>query len=173
MKTILKMIMAIAAMFTIAGCNELPTVEKITKVSKAVGKTAGYVCQLSKVKTEVKDAIVKAIDAVSTVVPTNGQTFAEAWTPLAESELKKLVDAGKLDESGAQIANQAISIVCDGIDYVFVKYPKAKDAKELVSAATSGFVTGFKSVVSFANGVDANIDIDEEAYKYLRLRIAK
>ena len=85
---------------------------------------------------------------------------------------KKLVAAGKLDEAGAKVAKMALGVACDGIDYVFVKYPKAKDVKELVSASTTGFVGGFKSVVTLAAGAEKPA-IDEEAYKYLKSRMAK
>lgn len=54
-----------------------------------------------------------------------------------------------------------------GIDYIFdVKYPKAKEAKELVDAAVRGFTSGFLSV--FSDTVKAGkLDYDKDAYKYL------
>ena len=173
MKTMIVGAVALAMTAFMVGCDkDLPSPEKINAVATTIGRTAGYACELAKTKTEVKDAIVKVIDVVSIVVPTNGQTFAEAWTPMIDVELAKLVDAGKLDATGAKVAKIALGVACDGIDYVFVKYPKAKDVKELVSAATSGFVGGFKSVVTLAVSAEKP-EIDEEAYKYLRARRAK
>ena len=167
------MIVAMATMMAfMVGCDRTPSTDKINAVATLVGKTAGYACELSKTKTEVKEAIAKVLDIAATAVPTNGQTFAEAWTPIIDTELNKLVEAGKLDAAGAQVAKLALNVACDGIDYVFVKYPKAKEVKELVSAAVTGFVSGYKSVVTLAIGADKP-EIDEDALKYLRDRMAK
>ena len=167
---------SMVAMF--AGCDKLPSVEKMTTISTIAGKTAGYVCELSKTKTEVKEAIAKVLDIASNVVPTTGQTFVEAWAPVIETELKKLVDEGKIDATGSQVASIALKVACEGVDYIFIKYPKAKDAKELVGAAVAGFVNGYKSVVACDNCTDCTIragssnpDIDEEAYKYLKSKM--
>ena len=169
-----KIIMSIVAMFAMifAGCKEM-TVERMTSISTVIGRTAGYACELSKTKTEVKEAIAQVLDIASKVVPTNGQTFVEAWTPVIDVEINKLVDAGKLDAASAQIAKTALSIACQGIDYVFIKYPKAKDVKELVSAAVTGFVNGYKSVVTGALKAGEKLDIDEDALKYLKSKMTK
>lgn len=176
MKTMKKMMIGAVAFAMAAfmiGCDkDLPSPDKINAVSTAIGRTAGYACELAKTKTAVKDGIIQVLDVISTVVPSEGETFSQAWTPIIAEELQKLVAAGKLDEAGTQVAKMALSVACDGIDYVFVKYPKAKDVKELVSAATSGFVAGFKSVVTLAAGAEKPA-IDEEAYKYLKSRMAK
>ena len=176
MKTTVKMIVGaalVAATALFSGCDKLPTVERMTTISTVIGKTAGYACELSKTKTEVKEAIANVLDIVSKVVPGEGQTFTEAWSPLIDEELKKLVEAGKLDEAGAQVAKLALTVACDGIDYVFVKYPKAKEVKELVSAAVVGFVDGYKSVVKMNLAASEKPEIDEDAYKYLKARMAK
>ena len=171
---------AAATVIFMVGCDKTPSVEKMTTISTVIGRTAGYACELSKTKTEVKEAIAKILDVASSAVPTNGQTFAEAWTPIIDAELAKLVEAGKLDATGAKVAKIALGVACDGIDYVFVKYPEAKEVKELVSAAITGFVGGYKSVVTCDDCVDcvvkagaAKPEIDEEAYRYLRSRMAK
>ena len=164
---------AMLSMFFIVGCKEEITVEKMTAVSTVVGRTAGYVCELSKTKTEVKEAITKVLDIASMVVPTNNQTFVEAWTPVIDVEINKLVEAGKIDAAGAQVVKAALGIACQGIDYVFIKYPKAKEVKELVSAAVTGFVAGYKSVVTMTLAANEKFDIDEDAYKYLKSKMAK
>ena len=181
MKTMIVGAVALAMTAFMVGCDkDLPSPEKINAVATTIGRTAGYACELAKTKTAVKEGIIQVLDVASKVVPTEGQTFAEAWTPVIAEELQKLVAAGKLDEVGAKVAKIALGVACDGIDYIFVKYPKAKDVKELVSAATSGFVAGFKSVVTCDDCVDcvvkasaAKPEIDEEAYKYLKSRMAK
>jgi len=151
------------------GCDKLPTVEKMTEVSTVIGKTAGYVCELTKTKTEVKEAIFKVLDVVSTVVPTNGQAFVEAWTPVINEEVKKLIDSGKIDKKYETAITTSLYVVCNCIDYIFNKYPKAKEVEELVSAAVKGSINGYRSVVTLAVG--NNIDIDEEAYKYLKSKM--
>ena len=172
MKKIIMSLVAVITAFFIAGCDKTPTVEKITTISIIIGRTAGYACELSKTKTEVKEAIAKVLDIASTAVPTNGQSFAEAWTPVIDGELKKLVDAGKIDAAGAQVVKVALGVACDGIDYVFIKYPKAKEGKELVSAAVTGFVAGYKSVVTDALKTGEKLEIDEEALRYLKSKMA-
>ena len=170
-KIIIGAVAAAAAMFMV-GCDKTPSVERMTTISTVIGRTAGYACELSKTKTEVKEAIAKVLDIASTAVPTNGQTFAQAWSPVIDKELAKLVEAGKIDAAGAQVAKVALGVACDGIDYVFIKYPKAKEGKDLVSAAVTGFVSGYKSVVTLAAGAEKP-EIDEEAYNYLKSRMAK
>ena len=176
MKTMKKMVVgaiALAMAAFMVGCDkDLPSPEKINAVATTIGRTAGYACELAKTKTAVKEGIIQVLDVVSKVVPAEGQPCPEDWTPVIAEELQKLVAAEKLDEAGAKVAKMALGVACDGIDYVFVKYPKAKDVKDLVSAATSGFVAGFKSVVTLATGAEKP-EIDEEAYKYLKSRMAK
>lgn len=173
MKKILMTIVAAVAMLFVAGCKSEITVERMTTISIVIGRTAGYACELSKTKTEVKEAIARVLDVASTIVPTNGQTFVEAWTPAIDTEVNKLVDAGKLDAASAKLVKAALGIACQGIDYIFIKYPKAKDAKDLVSAAVTGFVFGYKSVVTNALKAGEKLDIDEDAYKYLKSKMAK
>ena len=171
-KTLIAASAVIASLF-ISGCDkDLPTPEKINSVAIVVGRTAGYACDLAKMDKTVKENVVAVLDVVSSVVPTNGQTFVEVWVPMADNEIKKLIDAGKLNDAGALATTVAIRVASEGIDYVFVKYPKAKDVEELVAAAVDGFVKGFKRTTSFA--ADAkNIDIDNDAYNYLKAKMGK
>ena len=55
------------------------------------------------------------------------------------------------------------------IDYIFNRYPKAKEVEELVSAAVKGFINGYRSVVTLNAGNVA--DSDEEAYQYLKSKM--
>ena len=169
MKNIVMCAMAAIAVL-MSGCKTPPTVEKMTAVATVVGKTAGYACELSKMKPEVKEAISKVLDVVSTVVPTNRQTFVEAWTPVVDKELDKLVAAGKIDEGMKNVASTAMSAACLGIDYVFTKHPKAKNVEELASAATTGFIAGYRSVINFA--AVNKLEIDYEAYAYLKAELS-
>lgn len=174
MKKIICSIAAVAMAFFMAGCDKGKdiTPEKMTDIATVIGRTAGYACELSKTKTEVKETIIKVLDIASVAVPTNGQTFVEAWTPIIDAELTKVVAEGKINADEAKIAKVALNVACEGIDYVFVKYPKAKEGKDLVGAAVKGFVTGFKSVVSNTLKVSEKPEIDEEALKYLKEKMA-
>ena len=169
MKT-MKTIAAIAACamsFFISGCEkELPTPEKINAVAIVVGRTAGYACNLAKMDNATKESVMSVLDIVSTAIPTNGQTFTEVWMPLVDAELKKLVDAGKLNDVGYASAKIALTAAAEGIDYVFVKYPKAKDVKDLVASAVEGFVRGFKSTLAMNAAMKA--ELDEGAYDYIK-----
>ena len=119
---------------------------------------------------EVKEAIFNVLDIASKVVPDGEQTFTEAWTSVIAEELDKLVKAGKIAEGEASIAKIALSAATEGLDYVFLKYPDAKNVKELVAAATTGFIGGYKSVVVVGSNPDAGVDAD--AYKYIKERLA-
>ena len=169
LKTMLSIAMIAASAF-IVGCDkELPSPEKMKTISNVVGKTAGFACELAKTKNEIKEGIVEVLDIVSVVVPTNNETFTEAWTPVIDAELKKLVEKGKIGDGEVAIAKIALNAATEGLDYVFVTYPKAKDVKYLVSSAVEGFVAGFKSVISL--GADGKPEIDEEAYKFIKAKL--
>lgn len=172
MKKTLTSIVAAAMALFMAGCDKDITPERINTISTVIGRTAGYACELSKTKTEVKEAIAKVLDIASVVVPTNGQTFVEAWTPMIDTELKKLVDTGKLNQADAKLAKAALGIACEGVDYIFMKYPKAKEGKDLVSAAVTGFVDGYKSVVKSSLSSNEKFEIDEDAMKYFKSKLA-
>ena len=157
---------AVACMTFVTGCKSLPTEDTIRGTAESIGRAAGYAVELGKTKTEVKEAIIKVLDVAAKVVPETNQTFIAAWKPLIDDEVAKLVVAGKLKEDDAALVKSALYVACDGIDLVFTRYPKARAYKNLVSAATGGFVTGFKSVVNFTGGERA--DYDKDAYKILR-----
>lgn len=157
---------AVACMTFMTGCKSLPTEDTIRGTAESIGRAAGYAVELSKTKTEVKETIIKVLDAATKVVPETNQTFIVAWKPLIDDEVAKLVDDGKLKEDDAVLVKSALYVACDGIDLVFTRYPKAREYKNLVSAATGGFVIGFKSVVNFTGGERAGYDKD--AYEILR-----
>lgn len=156
---------AVCAML-IAGCKSLPSEEVIRGTASSIGRAAGYAVELGKTKAEVKEAIIKVLDVTAKVVPEMDQTFIAAWRPLIDDEVVKLVADGKLKDDEAALVKSALYVACDGIDLVFTRYPKARAYKNLVSAATGGFVAGFKSIVNFAGGERAGYD--EDAYEILR-----
>lgn len=157
---------AVMCMAFVMGCKSIPSEETIRGTAESIGRAAGYAVELGKTKTEVKEAIIKVLDVAAKVVPETNQTFIAAWKPLIDDDVSKLIAAGKLKDADAALVKNALYVACDGIDLVFTRYPKAREYKNLVSAATGGFVTGFKSVVSFASGTC--VDYDKNAYEILR-----
>lgn len=165
---IMSMFMAALVVFAcgFSGCKSLPSEDTLRATASSIGRAAGYAVELSKAKTEVKEAIITVLDVVAKAVPETNQTFIAAWKPLIDEEIGKLVTAGKLKETDAALVKSALYVACDGIDLLFTRYPKAKAYANLVSAATDGFISGFKSVVTFSASVKA--DYDQEAYEILR-----
>lgn len=157
---------AVVCMAFMMGCKSLPTDDTIYSTAESIGRAAGYAVELSKTKAEVKETIIKVLDVTAKVVPETNQTFIAAWKPLIDDEVTKLVADGKLKEDDAALVKSALYVACDGIDLVFTRYPKAREYKNLVSAATGGFVTGFKSVVNFTGS--ARVGYDKDAYEILR-----
>lgn len=157
---------AVMCMAFVMGCKSLPSEETIRGTAESIGRAAGYAVELSKTKIEVKEAIIKVLDATAKVVPETNQTFIVTWKPLIDDDVAKFVAAGKLKDEDAALVKNVLYVACDGVDLVFTRYPKAREYKNLVSAATGGFVTGFKSVVNFTAGDRAGYDND--AYKILR-----
>ena len=157
---------AVMCMAFVMGCKSIPSEETIRGTAESIGRAAGYAVELGKTKTEVKESIINVLDVAAKVVPETNQTFIATWKPLIDDEVAKLIAAGKLKDEDAALVKNALYVACDGVDLVFTRYPKAREYKNLVSAATGGFVTGFKSVVSFANSERA--DYDKNAYEILR-----
>lgn len=162
-------ILALATLF--CGCASVPSVETMNAVATSIGVTSGTVCGMTKIDDASRNAVVEIMTAVDKCVPTNGQSFASAWTPVAKEHIQKLVADKKLDEGQAVLVEGAFGVACNGIDYLFdVRFPKAKEYKELVETAVHGFTGGFLSVFKPADAVSAQkcaANIDKEAYDYL------
>lgn len=164
-------IVIMAASVLMTGCKSIPTVEKMTTTARSVGVAAAAVCNVSGLDSESKAAIINIMDCVDDIVPTNSQKFVDAWMPIVKVEVKKLVDAGKIDDGKGTIIIAAVNVACKGVDYIFdVKYPKAREYEELVSAAVHGFDDGFLATINpnMKLSASAAIKMDEDAYKYLK-----
>ncbi len=160
-------IAAFAAAMFLTGCDKLPSAEKVETVSKSIGIAAAYACELGKIDDNAKKVILEVLDIVDEVVPATNQTFVEAWTPVINEVVDKYVADGKIDEGVAAIVKTVLGAAASGLDYIFeYRYPKAKEYKELVSAAVKGFTTGFTSVIKA--GTKAIPEYDLEAYEYFK-----
>lgn len=172
MKTI-KMIaaaMAAAGMFICSGCKNLPTADVMESTASSIGVAAGLVANETKIDDKARNTIVEIVNEVSRVVPSKGQSFEDAWTPVAKELVAKLIADGKIDEGIGTVSLAAFGVAVKGIDYIFtVRYPKAKEYEELVAAAVKGFTTGFLTVFKPANDTKGKkIEADKEALKWLK-----
>lgn len=164
-------IVTLVGLFAIAGCNPTPTAEKIASVSKLAGTSAAMVVNMTKIDEQSKAVVIEIMDKVEMTIPQTNQTFTEAWTPIAKEHVGKLISDGKINDVQGQLILSGFSIACNGIDYIFdVRYPKAREYKELLEAAVHGFIGGYKSVYSTSSlkSGSASPEYDKEAYDYLK-----
>lgn len=164
-------LMVAIASICIVGCKSVPSVEKIESVSRLAGTSAAMVVNMTKIDEQSKAVIIEIMNEVEVCVPQTNQTFTEVWTPIAKDYVAKLIADGKIDDGQGQLIVSGFSIVCNGIDYIFdVRYPKARQYKELVEAAVHGFISGYKSVASPSLKSSVEIKYDEEVFEYLKVK---
>lgn len=181
MKHAFKSIVAAAiAAFALAGCKSIPTPEQMKATATAIGVAAGLVADETKISEKARNTVVAIVEEVSRATPAVGQTFEEAWTPVAQSLVDKYVAEGKIDAATGQIAMTAFAFVVKGIDYIFtVRYPKARQYEELVAAAIAGFTDGFLTVFKPINEKSAVTEAkppavpDPDALLWLRSKAKK
>lgn len=156
----------IALCAVLVGCDKLPSEEKISNLSKTIGYAAGLSCDLAKMDDATRRVTLEVMDIVDDVVPQTNESFTVAWKPLIESTVNKFVTDGKIDEKQAAIVKTVMNAVTMGIDYMFdVRWPEAKNYKNLVSAAVHGFTEGFKTVIRPPDMLTAaKFDYDEKEF---------
>ena len=170
------------AIFT--GCKSLPTAEGMYSTTYAIGAAAGMVANQTVPDCcsddNTRNTVIEIINIVSTCIPETNQTFASAWTPIAQEHVDQLIADGKLDQTQGTLVMTAFSLVVKGVDYVFeVRYPKAKEYKELVVSAINGFSCGFLTTFKPCNECsdtecdeciakrDGKVEYDVDAFEYL------
>lgn len=129
----------VLSIILIGGCKSVPTPEAMYRISSACGTAAGLIVNETKITAEGKAALIEVVQDVRTSVPKTNETFTAAWTPIAQKHVDELISKGKLDKGEGLIVMQAFGVATLGIDYVFERYPEAKQYEQLVSAATDGF----------------------------------
>jgi len=159
-----------AAAFT--GCKSVPSDETMYTTSYAIGAAAGLIADQTKIDDATRAKIIEIVGIVSTVTPAADKTFEETWLPIAKDHTAKLVDEGKITSDQATLIIGAVTVAVKGIDYVFVRYPKAKLYEGLVVSVingfTDGFLTAFKPVnTAVVRGVD-RVTYDVDAYIWLK-----
>lgn len=156
----------IAASIGITGCDKLPSPEKIEILSTSVGVAAGCAVDIAGTSDKDRQAILDVLDVLDDVVPEQGQSFLYAWTPVISETVDKLVADGKLDVKAAPIVKNALFVAAQGLDYMFeVRWPKAREYKDLVSSGIRGFTSGFKTIIRPSNALQAaKLDYNEDEY---------
>jgi hypothetical protein len=157
----------------IVGCKE-PTVESMTVTATAVGRAAALVVNETGIDAKTRETIVDVLGTVAKVTPAPGQSFEDAWTPVVNETVDKMVADGKISDTQGVLVKSAFSVIVKGLDYIFtVRYPKAKEYEDLVTAAITGFSNGFLEVFKVEptkTVSSATIDFDKEAFEYLKKR---
>lgn len=161
------------------GCKTVPSNEMMYTTSYAIGVAAGMITNETKIDDDSRNAVCEIMAIVRTVTPATNETFEVKWMKVAEEHVAKLVEKGKLDKAQGEIVLTAFKLACKGIDYMFeVRFPKAKQYKELVTSAIDGFCDGFLLVFKPANPEECNdccvdccergVTFDVNAYRYLK-----
>lgn len=177
MKKVMMATLATVAM-AFTGCT--PTAEEINKTATAIGYAAGLVANKTKVDNNARNAIVAVLNDVRQCVPSEGQSFVDAWTPVIKSKVEELVKAGKIDAITGELVTSVALMAAKGVDYIFdVRFPKAKQYEELVAAGASGAIDGFLTVFKPVNHSEddcqdcvargnAKKDYDKEAFEWFK-----
>lgn len=157
------------AMSAFVGCT--PTAEQINKTATAIGYAAGLVANETKIKDDARNAIVDVLNEVRQCVPSEGQSFADAWTPVIKEKVAALVKAGKIDAATGELVSTVAIMAAKAVDYLFdIRYPEAKKVEELVAAGVSGAVDGFLTAFKPVNNDDARATLkaDKAAYDWFK-----
>ena len=154
----------------IVGCT--PSAEQINKTATAIGYAAGLVANQTKISDDARNALVTVLNEVRSCIPAEGQSFADAWTPIIKEKVAELVAAGKVNEATGAIVTTVAVMAAQAVDYMFdIRFPAAKKYEELVRAGVTGVVDGFLTVFKPANECDdctykATEAYDLEAYEW-------
>lgn len=161
----------------IVGCKTIPSQQKVTTLSTAIGAASGAVCKMANVTSNEIEVITQVFDTMKEFIPEPSMTFSEKWTPIINAQVDLMYQDGKLTDDEVAIAKMVLVYSSDGVDYMFKKHPKWREYEDLVNTAINGFIKGFNYIISrkltfsvtnegdlMSNG----IEIDTEAYNYFQ-----
>ena len=96
MKSIMSVFAAatFAALALLSGCKAVPTPEQMKSTATAIGVAAGVVANETKIDDKTRNAVVAVMEEVARAIPAKGQSFEDAWTPVAKDVIAKLVADG-------------------------------------------------------------------------------
>lgn len=165
MKKLIGIIMA-AALFALSGCT--PSEDQVKATATAIGYAAGLVANETPIKEDARNAVVEVLTDVRSCLPSDGQSFTDAWTPVVKSKVSELVESGKIDAATGELVTSVALMAAKGVDYLFdVRFPKARQYANLVSAGASGAIDGFLAVFKPVNE-RSSIKVDKEAYQWFK-----
>jgi len=167
MKKIVYGMMALA-LAAIVGCT--PDEAQVKKTATAIGYAAGMVANETPIKDDARNAVVEVLTEVRTCIPEEGQSFADAWAPIIKEKVAELVKAGKIDAATGELVTTVALMAAKGVDYLFdVRFPKAKQYANLVTAGAGGAIDGFLTVFKPVDAKSATaIEYDKEAYEFFK-----
>ena len=158
--------LAVVAAFALVGCKHTPKPEEVRTLAYNAGVAAGVVVNYRQLPAETVNKIIEVVDVVGQVIPEEGKTWEEAWTVAADEIIAKFVEEGKLQPDQAVLVKYGVQMAGKTLDFVFKRYPKWAESKELVAAAVNGLCSGFKDTVKTPN---ARADrADPAVLKYLQ-----
>lgn len=173
MKKLIVSLVAIAAILT--GCKTVPSENRVTALSTAIGAASAAACKIANVSTNDIEVIKTVLDTVKEFTPEGEATFEETWTPIITAQIDIMYIDGKLTDDDKELAKKILVACSKGVDYMFTKHPKWKQYENIVSYAIDGFVRGFDYIIgkklTFAASPDGSlksgdVEIDTEAYHY-------
>lgn len=151
-----KLILVIVATLSVlTGCKTIPTTETVNNVSYTMGASTALVIKMMKLDGEVLSTVNMVLASVKEVVPQQGQSFNDVWTPIAEKAITRLVEEGRIDEKHAIYARQAVNGVIRGIDRLFEKNPKWVQYEDLVRVGADAFLNGYSVVMKYTRSAAA------------------
>ncbi len=137
---------AVCATLFLCGCRTTPSETAVLYVAETAGRTAAYVLNKCDIDGAQREAIASVFARLDQYVPQAGQSVEEAWTPVAEEHVRKLVEDGRLSEVGGKAVLAAFRAALVGVRVVEARYPAIAASRSLATAAVRGFVTGFVAV---------------------------
>ena len=153
----------------LVGCT--PSAEQINKTATAIGYAAGLIASQTNIKDDAKNTIVFVLNEVRGYIPADGQSFAEAWTPVIKAKVAEFVAAGKIDAATGELVSSVAVMAAKAVDYMIdIRFSKVKPYEELVRAGASGVLDGFLDAFKPVNdnGTRSAKEYDKEAYEWFK-----
>jgi outer membrane murein-binding lipoprotein Lpp len=137
---------SVLACSILAGCATKPTPESVQMASYSAGQLAAFVATTTKQFTpEVRAATIVVLTGLNSAVPTNGQTITQAWMPVINTTVDKLVAQGKLNPAFKPAVIAVGAAMTLAVDAELSQHPEWKSTENYIVAVCGGFTLGAKS----------------------------
>lgn len=158
----LVMFCAVCATLFLCGCKTTPSETAVLYVAETAGRTAAYVLNKCDIDEAQREATASVFAKLDKYVPQAGQSIEEAWTPVAEEHVRKLVEDGRLSEAGGKAVLAAFKAALVGVKVVEARYPAIAASRALAAVAVRGFVTGFVAVFDTCPGCHDALELADQ-----------